>query len=89
MSVTWNKFMLLRSRGDIIGLISADLPPGCSHSHGSDGIWYAEPLNLILTPAKPNRQLMEPTASLILKPLDQLQVWGEGACRTDLCSQHP
>lgn len=50
---------------------SSVLKPGCSHSHGSDSIWCAEPLNLILTPAKPNRQLKEPTASSILKPLDQ------------------
>lgn len=64
---------------DIKGLISSDLAPGCSHSHGSDSIWCAEPLNLILTPAKPNRQLREPTASFIFEPLDQLQGEGGGS----------
>lgn len=46
------------------GIISLELPPGCSHSLGSDSIWCAEPLNPILIPAKPDRQLKEPTASL-------------------------
>lgn len=74
----------------MIGLTSSELPPGCSHSHGSDSIWCAaEPLNPILIPAKPNGQPREPTASIILKPLDQLQGGGEGARRTPLCLQHP
>lgn len=63
----------------IIGLISSDRPPGCSHSHGSDSIWCAGPLNPILIPAKPDRQLREPTTSIILKPLDQLQSEGGGS----------
>lgn len=64
---------------DITGLISSDLPPGCSHSHGSDSIWCAVPLNPILILAKPNRQLREPTTFIILKPLDQLQGKGGGS----------
>lgn len=52
--------------------------PGCSHSHESDSIWCAEPLNLILTPAKPNWQLQKPTASPVLKPPDQWQTEGGG-----------
>lgn len=51
--------------------VKFSLSPGCSHLHGPDIICWAEPLNPILIPAKPNRQLREPIASILWEPLDQ------------------
>lgn len=88
------RLCLFRSHEHVKGL-NPPLPPlplrkpGCSHSHESESIWCAEPLNLILTPAKPNWQLREPNTSPVPKPPDQWLAEGEGAGGTDLCVQHP
>lgn len=77
-SIIHDLFLSVSQRRDMKGLIPPVRKPGCSHSHESDSIWCAEPLNLILTPAKPNWQLREPTASHVLKPPDQWQTEGGG-----------
>lgn len=43
----WDSLVDWKTERDITGLISLDLLPGCSHSHGSDSIWCAQPLNPI------------------------------------------
>lgn len=75
-------------RSDITGLISSDLPPGCSHPPGSDSIWCTEPLNPFLSQqSRTDSSGSQPHLSSWSHSTN-CRVKGEGVCCTDLCVQH-